>query len=198
MIGSQPHGQYQNQDQINATDAHYTALRNQARKIGDQAHSCFARSQAAFQRGDGQEAHELSVEGKRLMQEKDRVDDEAEEWIYRQNNLDSPPGTIDLHGLYVKEAIERVDTALDQAKRNDEDELRIIVGKGIHSQGHVAKIKPAVERMMVKYNLSAHVDPHNTGVLIVDLKGREGQGRSRDAGTVVDELGGKGQDCVIM
>ena len=74
----------QNQDQINATDAHYTALRNQARKIGDQAHSCFARSQAAFQRGDGQEAHELSVEGKRLMQEKDRVDDEAEEWIYRR------------------------------------------------------------------------------------------------------------------
>lgn len=83
-----------------------------------------------------------------------------------ENNLDSPPGTIDLHGLYVKEgascqlnptpvriltiaeaerricpsashhdvnndctvAIERVDAALDQAKRNDEDELRIIVG----------------------------------------------------------------------
>jgi len=78
--------QTQNQDQINATDSHYTALRSQARKIGDQAHSCFARSQAAFQRGDGQEAHELSVEGKRLMQEKDRVDDEAEEWIYRRRS----------------------------------------------------------------------------------------------------------------
>ena len=49
-----------------------------------------------------------------------------------------------------------------------------------------------------RYNLSAHVDPHNTGVLIVDLKGREGAGRSRDAGMVVDELGGKGQECVIM
>ena len=72
-----------------------------------------------------------------------------------ENNLDSPPGTIDLHGLYVKEgessanglcvskmisprgwltkgdplAIERVDAALDQAKRTDEDELRIIVGE---------------------------------------------------------------------
>lgn len=179
-----------------------------------------------------------------------------------ENNLDSPPGTIDLHGLYVKEgesaptsgagndhdeahgrctttavvlAIERVDAALDQAKRNDEDELRIIVGtspdrrsvptmpephpltvtvletfpddalslssrtgKGIHSQGHVAKIKPAVEEMMKKYNLSAHVDPTNTGVLVVDLRGREGMGRSRDAGRVVDELGGKGQECVIM
>jgi len=75
-------------------------------------------------------------------------------------------------------AIEKVDEALNQAKRNNEDELKIIVGtfvdptsrkargipqyrlilrrshsvvgKGIHSQGHVAKIKPAVEDMMVK------------------------------------------------
>jgi hypothetical protein len=31
------------------------------------------------------------------------------------------------------------------------DELRIIVGKGIHSQNHIAKIKPAVEDLMVKY-----------------------------------------------
>jgi hypothetical protein len=28
--------------------------------------------------------------------------------------------------------------------------IRCIAGKGIHSQGHVAKIKPAVEQMMVK------------------------------------------------
>jgi hypothetical protein len=87
-----------------------------------------------------------------------------------ENNLDSPPGTIDLHGLYVKEgerphdpaplsrvsdaldsgltsglaieiAIEKVDEALNQAKRNDEDELKIIVGawkstgKRIHDIG---------------------------------------------------------------
>jgi hypothetical protein len=29
--------------------------------------------------------------------------------------------------------------------------LRVIVGKGIHSQGHVAKIKPAVQGLMQKW-----------------------------------------------
>lgn len=66
------------------------------------------------------------------------------------NNLDSPPGTIDLHGLYVREAIERTEKAIADAQRKGDREMRVIVGKGIHSQGHVAKIKPAVEDLMRK------------------------------------------------
>lgn len=31
------------------------------------------------------------------------------------------------------------------------DELRVITGKGLHSTQHVAKIKPAIEQLMVKY-----------------------------------------------
>jgi hypothetical protein len=50
-----------------------------------------------------------------------------------------------------------------------------------------------------RYNLSAHIDPSNTGVLIVDLDGRENNGRTRDAGGLVDEMErGQGGDCVIM
>jgi len=67
-----------------------------------------------------------------------------------ENNKHSPPGTIDLHGLYVKEAIERTETAIANAQRSGTEELRVIVGKGIHSQGHVAKIKPAVQGLMQK------------------------------------------------
>jgi len=67
-----------------------------------------------------------------------------------ENNRDSPPGTIDLHGLYVKEAIEKTEEAIANAQRQGTDELRVIVGKGIHSQGHVAKIKPAVQGLMQK------------------------------------------------
>jgi len=67
-----------------------------------------------------------------------------------ENNKHSPPGTIDLHGLYVKEAIERTEAAIANAQRQGTDELRVIVGKGIHSQGHVAKIKPAVQGLMQK------------------------------------------------
>lgn len=48
-----------------------------------------------------------------------------------------------------------------------------------------------------RYNLSARVDPHNAGVLIVDLNGREEHGRSRSVDAVMDDISGK-NDCVIM
>lgn len=67
-----------------------------------------------------------------------------------ENNKQSPVGTIDLHGLYVKEAIERTEAAIAEGQRSGQGELRVIVGKGIHSQGHVAKIKPAVQDLMQK------------------------------------------------
>lgn len=49
-----------------------------------------------------------------------------------------------------------------------------------------------------RYNLSAELDPHNTGVLVVDLQGRAVGGRTRDAGGLVDKMGGDKEDCVIM
>jgi hypothetical protein len=49
-----------------------------------------------------------------------------------------------------------------------------------------------------RYNLSAHIDPHNTGVLIVDLQGRDQGGRARDAGGLVDDMEKDETGCVIM
>lgn len=114
-----------------------------------------------------------------------------------ENNKTQPHGTIDLHGLYVKEAIEEVDKAIANGQRSGLQELRVITGKGIHSANHQAKIKPAVADLMRKYNLSAEVDRHNAGVMVVDLTGRTGGNRSRDAGGLVDQLGGD-KDCTIM
>lgn len=41
---------------------------------------------------------------------------------------DSGPGEIDLHGLYVKEAIACTDRAIQDAKQRGEVELHLIVG----------------------------------------------------------------------
>ena len=41
---------------------------------------------------------------------------------------DSGPGEIDLHGLYVKEAIDYTDRAIEAAKRRGDTTLNIIVG----------------------------------------------------------------------
>ena len=52
---------------------------------------------------DGAAAHDLSEQGKQHQRRKTEIDAEARDYIYYMNNTDSPPGTIDLHGLYVKE-----------------------------------------------------------------------------------------------
>lgn len=67
-----------------------------------------------------------------------------------ENNKKQPAGSIDLHGLYVKEAIEQVEKAVSNGQRSGLAELRIITGKGNHSVNHQAKIKPAVAQLMQK------------------------------------------------
>ncbi|KAJ9107499.1 hypothetical protein QFC21_000954 [Naganishia friedmannii] len=182
VMGGSIIGPHHKQDpnMVNQSNAHYTSLRNQAREHGTKAHQYFEQSQRAYQAGDGARAHELSEMGKAETRKKDQVDDEAEEWIYR--------------------AIDRTEAAIAQAQRaGQQGEIRLIVGKGIHSAGHQAKIKPAIVELMQKYHLSARIDPQNAGVLVVDLSGREEAGRSRDVDTVMSDMSGKlGGDCTIM
>jgi hypothetical protein len=95
-------------------------------------------------------------------------------------------------------------------------------GKGLHSSGGRAKIKPAIEELMQKYHhlllhpsalyrdtdlpihchrhqLLAELDPDNAGVLIVQLTGHStGRGRVLDANEVSERLEKKDQGCIIM
>jgi hypothetical protein len=41
---------------------------------------------------------------------------------------DSGPGEIDLHGLYVKEAIQYSERAVHEARQRGDSEVRLIVG----------------------------------------------------------------------
>lgn len=45
-----------------------------------------------------------------------------------ENNKDSAPGEIDLHGLFVKEAIEFSEQAIKEAQQRGESEIHLIVG----------------------------------------------------------------------
>jgi len=140
---------------------------------------CFRESQEAYKSGDGARAKQLSNEGKQHQAEMDRLNKEAGDWIFRENNLDSAPDELDLHGLYVKEAIDKTDQAIVQAQSRGASQIRLIVGKGLHSQGSVAKLKPAIEQLMAKHQLQAALDPQNAGVLIVSLN-RTGGGMNPD------------------
>ncbi|KAJ7703291.1 hypothetical protein B0H17DRAFT_1042619 [Mycena rosella] len=188
-------GPHSDPNQVNQHDPHYMRLRAQANEEGDAMAKCFAESHEAYSRGDGAGAKQLSNQGKEHQHKMNSLNKEASNWIYVENNKDSKPGEIDLHGLYVKEAIEHTDQALQEAKQRGDSELHLIVGKGLHSQGGAAKIKPAIEELMQKHQLSAELDPHNAGVLVVQM------GASR-GGVGPDEIARRldrdDQGCTIM
>ncbi|KAH7916510.1 DUF1771-domain-containing protein [Hygrophoropsis aurantiaca] len=163
---------YDDANQINQHNEHYMALRAKANQEGDQMAQCFQQSHEAYAQHDGARAKELSLQGKQHEREMERLNTEASEWIFRENNTDSKPGEIDLHGLYVKEAIAYSDKAIKEARQRGDAKIRLIVGKGLHSDGHVAKIKPALEDLMRQHNVPAELDPHNAGVLVVHLDGQ--------------------------
>ncbi|KAN0065896.1 hypothetical protein ACQY0O_001029 [Thecaphora frezii] len=192
-----PHYKYSQDNQVNQHDAHYLDLRNRARSEGDAMARCFDQAHAAHSSGDGARAKQLSNEGHQHKAQMERLDKEAADWIFMANNEDSPVGTVDLHGLYTSEALERTEAAVREGQSKGWPELRIIVGKGIHSKDHRAHIAPAVEKMMQEYRLDAHLDPRNTGVLIVNLQG-SGSGNAGFTRDLAKQVSGKEDECVIM
>ncbi|KDQ21777.1 hypothetical protein BOTBODRAFT_50337 [Botryobasidium botryosum FD-172 SS1] len=160
-------------NQANQSNEHYAALRAQANAAGDAMGRSFDASKQAFQRGDGAMAKQLSEEGKAHRAEMERLHAEAGAWIYGENNKNLPPYTVDLHGLYVKEAVEYTERALEKAREKGATYLRVIVGKGIHSTVQGPKIKPAIEELMRNQGIEAEFDPLNDGVLVVYPEGKD-------------------------
>ncbi|KAG8893133.1 hypothetical protein FRC01_013764 [Tulasnella sp. 417] len=177
---------------VNQANPHYKNLRAQAHAEGDSMARCFRESQDAYRSGDGARAKELSTEGKRHQAEMDRLNKEASNWIFEQNNLDSGADEVDLHGLYVKEAIDHTEKAIIAAQSRGDRQIRLIVGKGLHSQGSVAKLKPAIEELMAKHHLACQLDPHNAGVLVVTLNEGGGMGAGEITKRIEDD------QCSIM
>lgn len=164
-------------NQRNTSDPQYRDLRNRAREEGDAMAQAFDASHAAYDEGDGARAKELSNEGHQHQDQMNQLNAQAAQWIFQANNQDSGSNEVDLHGLYVKEALDVTRKAVQEARRRRLPQLRIIVGQGEHSAQHVAKIQPAVENLMEEEHLRASLDPHNRGVVLVHLAegGREGK-----------------------
>lgn len=102
----------QNSDSQYASDPHYVQLRTEALREDDLMGQAFDAASDAYQSGDGARAKDLSNEGKAHQRRKEELNDQAADWIFAQNNRRQPNGTIDLHGLYVQEAIERTERAV--------------------------------------------------------------------------------------
>lgn len=152
-----------------ASDRHYSSLRDQA-KEAQAKHSHFAaEASKAYQSGDKAEASALSQKSKMCQAEAERLNGEAASWVFRENNTDSAADEIDLHGLFVKEAIIALDARIQVCLQNNQPLLKAIVGKGLHSKTHIAKLRPAVMSHCNEQRIPVEIDSHNPGVVLIHL-----------------------------
>ncbi|KAH3667104.1 hypothetical protein WICMUC_005451 [Wickerhamomyces mucosus] len=153
------------------SDPQYRKFRDLADQAYKKRQELSNKSQQAYKQGDGKLAHQLSEDAKKQLKIAEDYNFKAAEYVFIENNADSDGNEIDLHGLYIKEAEYILKRRIVAGIQRNESLLEVIVGKGNHSPDHIAKIKPAVETLCQESNLRFHIDPKNSGVLIIDLKG---------------------------
>ncbi|KAJ7170176.1 hypothetical protein C8R46DRAFT_1091434, partial [Mycena filopes] len=145
----------------------------------------FTRSQTFRREGFRADARRLSQEGREHQQTMEALNKTACEMIFKEKNQGRELNEVDLHGLYVKEAEQKVEEAVLAAERRGDNEVRFIVGQGLHSSDG-AKLKPALVYYIKQMpGRSVHTDPRNAGVLVVPLRlngdGDEGPKKHRQS-----------------
>ena len=127
---------------------------------------------AAYERGDGAAAHQLSEEGKAHAAQMDAYNKQASDYIFRENNSAGrvADDTIDLHGQFVEEAEQILEQRIRYARQNGQTHLHVIVGKGNHSVNHIQKIKPRVEQVCQELGLQ-YATEQNEGRMYINLQG---------------------------
>lgn len=152
----------------------YDRLRDQARAEAAKRNSCFERSKQAYNSGDGAAAKELSNQGKMHDRKMDELNQQAADYIFRENNAAGKVAgdQIDLHGLFVEEAERILEQRIRADQARGQTHLHAIVGKGNHSTGHVQKIKPKVEELCRELGLR-YTTEDNAGRIYINLQGGE-------------------------
>lgn len=137
-------------------------------KAGEEAKlrgTCFDQSKKEFESGDKAKAKQLSEEGKKHGALMEQYNKQAADAFFAAHNQGRDDYTIDLHGLYVEEALERLNQRFDKIGRKGT--LVIIWGAGNHSEGGVRKIKPAVVEVLNKGGWKYEDDTPNHGCCTV-------------------------------
>ncbi|KAG1890301.1 hypothetical protein F4604DRAFT_657854 [Suillus subluteus] len=130
---------------------------------------CFKERNEAKARNEQQRTKELNKRGEAHRVNMVLLNKEASAKIFQENNQNRR-NEVDLHGLYVSEARSYFDIAVQKAFDRKESSLRVIVGKGNHSDNNIPKIKPAIQAHGESLGLLIEVDPRNDGCLIVSFK----------------------------
>ena len=116
--------------------------REKAQKYNDERAACFQKSQLSFSKGDHEEAKKWSNAGKSFGRKMDDANERAAKAIFDDLNAPGkqPARTFDFHGLFVKEAVKKLEEIVQLAEKKQWADITIIVGRGNHSINGIAKV----------------------------------------------------------
>ncbi|XP_055981555.1 NEDD4-binding protein 2 [Sorex fumeus] len=119
---------------------------------------CYSKAKEAYRMGKKNVATFYAQQGSLHEQKMREANHLAAVEIFEKVNASLlPQNVLDLHGLHVDEAIEHLTAVLQQKteefKQNGgKPYLSVITGRGNHSQGGVARIKPAVIKYLTSHS----------------------------------------------
>jgi len=162
--GREPQDEVLTEDDVRAQE-----LRKKADEHAKLRGKYFEESQAAFKKGDKAEAKVLSDKGKAEAEKMKEANKQAADIVFKSKNRNQPPDSIDLHLLYVEEAIERTEARLEEVRKQKGDHLIIIHGAGHHSKDNKQLIKPAVVKMLNEKGIKFKENTPNVGCIYAEL-----------------------------
>lgn len=169
-IFSEPEPVYQEYNQIKKGDVISQIHRQQANTYALERNKNFTLSKNAYEKGNHNQAKNYSQRGKRNEKRMHEENKKAAEAIFNYlNGHERPENRIDLHGLTVTEAMERLKERLEVVIDKGYEKLSVIVGRGIHSGSDGPKLKPAVIRFATELNISYQIHNRNDGCIIFNL-----------------------------
>ena len=118
------------------------AWRLKAQQYNDKHSDCLEKSQIAYHQGNHEKAKTYSDQGKAYAKQMDDANAKAAKVIFDSLNEVGrhPERTYDFHGLHVKEALCKLEEIVRYARKQQWSDVTIIVGRGNHSLGGIAKV----------------------------------------------------------
>lgn len=157
-----------NNEIIDSNDVN-DVCRHKSFKYGKKMKEAFEISQRLWESGEKGKAKEYSDLGHKFKEKMNTYNSVAVKVIASSNNNERDYDELDLHGLYVKEALQLFyETVKVKIYGKLIDNLKVITGKGLHSKDG-PKIKEAIIMYCIEKKLFVSEEYSNEGCLIVSL-----------------------------
>lgn len=145
-------------------------FREEARFWAEEAEEHFRRYRTALKSGEEGIANQYYDEAKCCRKNMKAANDTAAEIAFERHNKSWTLDIIDLHNLFVSEAIAKLTDRFNAVIWTNIRELTVIVGRGHHSECG-PKLKTAVIDFAVKNNITYCFDSLNPGRIVLQVEG---------------------------